>query len=105
MKRDLNKLLGFSIMSKNGKNGNITDFLIDEETWRVAYAVADLGSLFSSKKVLIAHTFFDEIDINSRTFNIMLTAEDIQNAPGILEDMPVSKIYEENLHKYFEKKI
>ena len=41
-------------MAVDGEIGHIEDFIMDDETWTIRYAVADTGNWSSGKKVLLS---------------------------------------------------
>ncbi|MGC9343850.1 MAG: PRC-barrel domain-containing protein, partial [Bacteroidales bacterium] len=83
MKRSLNNLIKYSIKSKDGSDGKVKDFLFDDESWIVRYLEADLGKLFSSKRVLIPRVFLGDPNWDEKEFPIELSEELIKEGPDI----------------------
>jgi hypothetical protein len=50
----LKELIGFEIRADDGVAGRISDFVIDERTWTVSYAVIPLGGFLSGERHYIA---------------------------------------------------
>lgn len=46
----LRELIGFEVQAADGLVGRVADFLIDERTWRVGYAVAPAGGFLSGER-------------------------------------------------------
>lgn len=104
MKRSIKELTAYKLRTKDGETAGIKDFLFDEKSWVVRYIEADFGSVFKSKKVLIPKAFFDIPKWDRKEFPIGLSKEDIDKCPKIEDHLPVSKKYEETLHKHFKLK-
>ncbi len=103
MLRSVNELLGYTILSKNKKDiGTIKDFYFDGDNWTVRYLVADTGTWLPGRKVLISLFALKRPDWAEKVFPVELTGEELENAPGIDEDKPVSRQHQAELHRYFE---
>jgi uncharacterized protein YrrD len=102
MKRSLKELIGYTIQATDGEKGKVHDILFDDETWIIRYVEADLGTLFSRKRVLIPRFYLREPLWEEKKFPIVLTVEKIEKSPDIDFDMPVSRIYEKKLVEHYE---
>lgn len=101
MKRSLKELIGYTIEAIDGEKGKVYDILFDDEAWIIRYLEADLGSLFSVKRVLIPHFYLREPDWEEKHFPIELTKEKIKNSPDIESDLPFSRQYEKELMGHY----
>ncbi|MDA3943210.1 MAG: PRC-barrel domain-containing protein [Bacteroidetes bacterium] len=102
MKRSLKNLAEYTLKTKDGTNGKVSDFLFDEKQWTVRYLRADFGSLFSSKKILIPKVFLKTPLWEKEIFPSELEKNDIENCPKPADHQPVSRKYENTLFKYFK---
>lgn len=101
MKRSLKEIAGYAIESKDGIQGKVKDFLFDEETWTIRYLEADLGNLFSERKVLIPKVFLKVPDWTNQRFPVELSKSDVEKCPELGENLPISRKYEQELSKYY----
>ncbi len=101
MLRSMNTQLNYRISALDGDAGHLNDFLIDERTWMVRYAVIDLGKWLPGRKVLMARQGIAEADFASRTLTLNATKEQIENAPALIDDAPVSRQYEHYLYEHY----
>jgi sporulation protein YlmC with PRC-barrel domain len=101
MKRSLEHLMDFSVVTTDGTKGKIKDVLFDEDTWIVRYLEADFGNFFKDKRILIPGVKFMEPDWEKELFPINLTKNEIENSPSPEADQPVSKKIEQMLGKYY----
>lgn len=101
MIRQVSNLYGYTIRAEDGDIGRVHDFYFDDEDWIIRYLVADTSAWFQGKKVLIATSALDKPDWDAGDFPVHLTREQVENSPGIDEDKPVSRQYQEVLHDYY----
>ncbi len=102
MRRSLNKLIGYKIDSLDGKIGSVHDFYFDEAGWVVRYLVVDTGSWLPGRMVLLSPlAVADEPDWREHTFPVSLTKSQIENSPAANADKPVSRQYEDDLHRHY----
>lgn len=104
MKRSLNELIGYSIQAIDGEKGKVNDILFDDETWIIRYIEADLGTLFSRKRVLIPRNYLREPVWEEKHFPIELTVKKIEDSPDIETDLPFSREYEKELMEHYGQK-
>lgn len=108
--RSANDLIGYKIDGRDESNiGKVKDFLFDDAKWTVRYLVADTGSWLSSHQVLISPMSLLQPNIGESPSSIptKLTKGEIEDAPRLVEDGPVSRRYEmaharfHGLHPYW----
>lgn len=104
MKRSLKEIIGYTIQASDGEKGKVHDILFDDETWITRYVEADLGTLFSQKRVLIPRFYLREPVWEEKHFPIELTVEKIENSPDMETDLPFSRQYEKELMEHYDVK-
>lgn len=100
--RSLDALLGYGLGAQDGNIGSCKDFLFDDKDWTVRYVVADTRKWLPGRKVLLSPLSIGPIDVISRTMIIELTKEQIESAPPLDSDAPVSRQYEQFYNQYFQ---
>lgn len=101
MKHSLKKLSGYSVTTKDGKEGKINDFLFDEKRWVIRYLEVDFGSFLNMKKALIPRSFIENPDQDNEIIKLALEGKDIEACPDIEKGIPISRAYEAELNKYY----
>jgi hypothetical protein len=101
MLRSVKEVKGYMVQAKDGKIGRCKDFLFDDETWTIRYMVADTGKWLPDKKVLISPVSLGEPDWASNLFPVRLSKKQIEQAPELDENAPVSRQYEIKYHEYY----
>ena len=94
-------LKGYAIDASDGRIGTVSDFLFDDQTWKMRWLVADVGTWWSGHKVLIHPSAIDGVDHELREVGLSLTKERIKGSPDAREDEPVSRQIEYNLNAYY----
>jgi hypothetical protein len=84
MLRSLNSIIGSRLRALDGEIGRCGDFLVDDRYWLVRYVVAQTGTWVS----------LQEPNPGVRRLMVELTGEQVEKAPPLQDDAPVSWRYE-----------
>lgn len=101
MLRNVKELIGYRLLAKDDMLGKVKDFLFDDIVWNVRYLVADTGGWMHDRRVLISPASFGVPNWGGKMLPVHLTKSEIENSPGISEDMPVSVEIERQLANYY----
>jgi hypothetical protein len=101
MLRSVSEIINYTLAARDEEIGRCKDFLFDDQLWTIRYMVADTGKWLPGKKVLISPLSLEEPEWATRRFPVNLTKEQIENAPSLEEDAPVSRLYEKKHFDYF----
>lgn len=103
--RSTKEVSGYHIQAKDGEIGHVVDFIIDDETWAIRYLVIDTTNWFAGKKVLISPKWIDKISWNDSKVFINLSTEEIKLSPEYTEEALLTRDYESQLHKYYNRHV
>ncbi|MCW8194028.1 PRC-barrel domain containing protein [Proteobacteria bacterium 005FR1] len=95
------ELRNFTLRAKDGEIGRARDFLFDDERWTVRYMEANTGKWLLGRRVLISPLSIGEPDLNAREIPVDLGTGEIEKAPGVQEDEPISEQFEREYYGYF----
>ena len=101
MLRSLLSMKGDVLLATNGEIGRCEDFIFDDRHWTVRYMQADTGRWLPKRKVLISPISLGEPDWESRRLPVQLTKEQIESAPDLDKDAPISALHEIHYFRYF----
>ena len=101
MLRSIQNLDGIRVLAANEAVGTVEEAYFDDERWVVRYLVVDTGGWLRGRRVLIAPHAVQSIDWQSRSLWVNLTRDQVQGAPGIDTDKPVSRQQEAEYHRYY----
>lgn len=96
--RVMKDLRGRAIAARDGDIGAVRDVYFDDATWIVRYVVVDTGRWLSGRKVLLAPP---SLELQPGRLAARLERSQVETAPDISEDMPVSRLYEEAHARHF----
>jgi hypothetical protein len=95
-------LKGFDIEANDGLIGTVSDFLFDDESWKLRWLVVDTGTWLIDRKVLIHPSAIKQPTYEGgRRLAVSLTKAQIEDSPDIHTDEPVSRAMELNLYDYY----
>ena len=101
MRKNIDSMLGFSIMAIDGELGKVRDFYFDDENWTIRYMVVQTGSWLLGRKVLISFTSVKKVDFELSMFMVDLSCEQVRNSPDIDTEKPVCRQHEMELHEHY----
>ncbi len=96
----LNALRGLSLRATDETLGKVEDVLFDDQHWGVRYVVADTRRWFG-RPVLIAPASLHRPDPAGHALPIDLTRQQIEDAPSLEADQPVSRRHELALTRHY----
>ncbi len=105
MIRSLRQLMGFrgyTLQARDGEIGQCHDFLFDDRDWAIRYLVADTRRWLPGRKVLIPTLSLGQPEAEGRRFPVRLDRAQIEQAPPLEDDAPVSREYEEQFLAHFD---
>ena len=98
---DASAIKGFTIEATDGPLGSVSDFLFDDDNWRIKWLVVDTGYWLPGRLVLIHPSALGKPDAALRQFPVTLTKRQVTDSPSIATDQPVSQQMEARLHDYY----
>lgn len=101
MLQRLEALIGCDVAIPEGRVGVVKDVLFDREKWAVRHLVVDTGNWLTGNQVLISPIAVKSIDVDEGTMTVGLTRQQIEEAPSIAEDQPVSRQYESSYYTHY----
>lgn len=102
MLRKLKNLEGFTIHGKDDDLGKVKDFYFDQQRFGLRYVVVDTGNWLKHQKTLISTKSFTKINYEQEEILVDLTSDELEEAPSLDKNKPISKVMEEKLVKHFD---
>ncbi len=98
---DASAIKGFTIEATDGPLGSVSDFLFDDDNWRIKWLVVDTGNWLPGRLVLIHPVALGKPAASLRQFPVSLTKQQVMDSPVIATDQPVSQNMESRLYDYY----
>jgi len=106
MLKNIKQLYGRKIAATDGDLGQVKDFYFDDRSWSVRYVIVDTGNWIPGRQVLLPPLVFGpevfaKAESEPRILRVDLTRKQIEESPSIDSQLPVSRQYEEDYHRYY----
>lgn len=98
------ELSDYRVSAVEGEVGQVTDFIVQDESWQLHYMVVDLTKwLEEDKQILVAPTWINVngIDVSRDEITIILTQDAVRFSPPFDPNLAVNREYEEVLYDYY----
>lgn len=101
MLRSASRIFGYRLNAMDGQIGRCVDLLIDERSWAVRYVVVEANGRLAGRRVLISPLALRKADWNSRRWVLEGTRQQVESAPLLEENAPVSQSHELELWRHY----
>lgn len=95
LQKVMKDIRGDALQARDGTVGSVLDAYFDDERWAIRYLVVDTGGWLFGRKVLISPASLVPNDAGSDAIRAELTRAQVEKAPGIEDDPPISRRLEE----------
>ena len=93
---------GTTLHALDGHLGKIKDLYFDDKDWKIRYLIAETGSWFTERKVLLSPASVESVDLgDGGEVRMNLTKAQIESSPPIASDQPVSRKMETRVVQYY----
>lgn len=99
--RSCREVYGYRIDAADGDIGKLDDFIADDRTWVLRYAVVDTRYWLPGRKVLVAIPWIKHVSWTRSRVRIDLAREDIKGSPEFDPREPVNREYEDVFYDYY----
>jgi hypothetical protein len=101
MLQSVKDLEGCELAAQDGAIGHVREVYFDDQLWVVRHLVVDTGGWLSNRRVLVSPHAVKAIARDNRRLELGLTRQQVQDAPGIETDRPVSRQYEAATYDFY----
>jgi len=101
--RSTQEVTGYNIQATDGDIGEVEDFIIDDETWKIYFLVVETGNWFSGKKVLISPKWIKDVKWQEQKVTINHAKDEVKNSPEYDSSQAINDSYEHSLNDYYKK--
>ena len=99
--RSTSEIKGYTIHAVDGKIGEVEDFIVDDDTWRILFLVVDTGNWLPGKKVLLSPQWIKEMRWSTSEIIVDLSKDEVKHSPEYDPSQPVNEAYEHMLSDYY----
>lgn len=95
---DVSVINGYAVTASDGPLGTVSDFLLDDASWKMRWLVVETGHWYSGREALVPISALGRPDPALRRFPVNLTMQQAKECPSIDQDLPVSRQAEHGLY-------
>jgi hypothetical protein len=96
--KDLN---GFTLAAQDGEIGTLREAYFDDAHWVLRHLVVETGGWLSGRRVLVSPHAVSGVDSGHRQLQVALTRQQVEQAPSIDSDKPVSRQHEAEMYDFY----
>ncbi len=100
--RSYANIKGYMIHETDGNIGEVEDFIIEENSWKIVFLVVDTGTWLPGKKVLLSPNLIRNMDWVTSTVTVNASKEQIRHSPEYDPGKLVSDDYQRKLDDYYQ---
>lgn len=97
----IRRLKGLVIAARDGSLGKVEEAYFDDDRWTLRHLVVRTGSWLSGRHVLISPHAVERIDLAAGQLVVALTRQQVEQAPDIDTDKPVSRQQEASYYDHY----
>jgi hypothetical protein len=98
---DASAIRGYAIAGIDGHIGTVSDFLLDDTSWRMRWLVIDVGHWFPRREVLLPASVLGHPDAVRRELPVRATMRQVKESSDIAAHLPVSRQMEIGLYDHY----
>lgn len=98
----LKDLDGFIVNASDGEVGELVEFYLNDQDWKIRYLVVKTKIDGEEKLALISPIAVQQLNIEDKSILLDVTTAQVAQSPLINEETPVTREHEIMLHNYFE---
>lgn len=99
--RSSEELSGYHVSALDGEIGHVEDFLFDDKSWKIRWAIIHTKRWWAGKRVLISPHWIKRVSWKQHTIYANLSRDQIKKSPAWDVHQPVSRKYELQLHRHY----
>lgn len=92
----------YKVSATDGVFGNVSDLLIELESWAIRYLVVDTNSWLPSKHVVVSPAWVDGISWEQHAFLFNVSKDEIKSAPDFHEG-EFDESFETSVHAHYKR--
>jgi len=101
MLNSLKRIDGYKVVARDAEVGTVREAYFDDANWVIRHLVVATGGWFSGRDVLISPHSISALNPEYERVDAALTRKQIEEAPGIDTDQPVSRQHEIPYYDYY----
>ncbi|MDG5788436.1 PRC-barrel domain-containing protein [Evansella sp. AB-P1] len=97
-------LFGYHVHAMDEEIGRVTDFIIDDENWKVRYLVVNFNNLLTEKFAVLSTDWVSYFSVDEKKITVDVKKEKIEEGPLFDLTTPLSREDEKKLYESYDQK-
>jgi len=97
--RSFNEILGYKVLVDDGKYGELTDLIVDNEDWQILYLVISDGGI--DHEIMLPISSVKEISYKDQSVSLNTNSKALNKAPEFNSFTPINVEYEKKVYDYY----
>lgn len=89
--RSTREVIGYHIHAIDGELGHIDDFLVDDESWAIGYALVDTSNWWFGRKVLLDPELIRDVNWSAQKVSVGLSRQALKNSTPFDPDVHLDR--------------
>ena len=99
--RSVAEVMGYRIHAYDGQIGQVKDFIIDDETWKIRWLVVDTRRILPGPKVPLPPAWVESIVWGNNQVQVNLFVDQIRTSPEFDPALIISEEYERKVAEHY----
>jgi hypothetical protein len=99
--RSFNEILGYEIHASDGRFGELSDIIVDDEDWHIIYFIADEELNDHTRPLMIPIGWIKEISYKDQKISLDISKKSLAKAPEFNPAAPINTKYEKKVYDYY----
>jgi uncharacterized protein YrrD len=100
--RSSDEVKGYAIEASDGSIGHIDDFLFDDRSWQIRFAVVDTRNWLPGRLVLLSPQWIGSIDWSEHRAHVKVSREAVKASPPYERNTPLSEEEMLRVQRHYE---
>lgn len=102
--RSVEEVNGYQVQSTDKEVGQVTDFVIDENSWNIRYLVVDTNKWLPGKKVVVSPQWIKMVSWSESLVFVDVSSKRIEQSQEYDEEVIIDRDYEIKLYNHYNRK-
>lgn len=101
--RSTKEVTGYKISATDDHLGHVSDFIINDETWRVSYLAIDTQNWLPGKNILLPPEWITRVSWSDHSVSVSVTRDQVKGAPEWEVGQTITDDFERLLYAYYDR--
>ncbi len=101
--RSTKEVTGYGISATDDHLGHVSDFIVNDETWRISYLTVDTQNWWPGKSILLPPEWITRVSWSDHSVSVNVNREQVKAAPEWEIGQTITDDFEKQLYAYYDR--